>query len=280
MYILLADDQPQVRSALRLLLEHEAKIQRITEVANAQDLLTQAQTSQPDLLLLDWELPGLDNLNLLLALRERCPNLPIIALSGRLEARQMALEAGVDAFISKGEPPEQLLMTLYKVKNGGYKKMKQELVKDWMSREVVTISPETTLPEAHHMMTEQQIRRLPVMKKNLLVGIVTLGDVREAEPSDATSLNVWEMNYLLLKLKIERVMTRNPITISGRVTIGQAAQVMLEHKVSGLPVIDSDGNLVGIITESDIFRIVVQKWGRIEPVKNIKVVSLEEKHVI
>ncbi len=80
------------------------------------------------------------------ALRERRPNLPVIALSGRLEARQMALDAGVDAFVSKGEPPEQLLTTLYKVKNGGYKKMKQELVKDWMSREVVIISPETTLP--------------------------------------------------------------------------------------------------------------------------------------
>jgi CBS domain-containing protein len=116
-------------------------------------------------------------------------------------------------------------------------------------------------------MTEKQIRRLPVMKKNLLVGIITRGDVREAEPSDVTSLNIWEMNYLLSKLKIKRVMTPNPITISGKVTIGEAAQVMLEHKVSGLPVIDHNGNLVGIITESDIFRIVIQKWGRIEPVQ-------------
>jgi len=138
--------------------------------------------------------------------------------------------------------------------------MKQELVKDWMVHEVVTITPEVTLPEAHRLMTDHHIRRLPVVKNDRLVGIVTRGDVRGAEPSGATSLSIWELNYLLAKLKIEEIMTRHPVTISPEAAIGQAAQVMLEHKISGLPVVDREGQVVGIITESDIFRMVVQAW--------------------
>jgi CBS domain-containing protein len=147
--------------------------------------------------------------------------------------------------------------------------MKQELVKDWMTRNVVTITPDTTLPEAHRLMTEKRVRRLPVMKNNLLVGIVTLGDVRGAEPSGATSLSIWEVNYLLSKLKIEEIMTRNLLTISSNATIGQAAEVMLEHKVSGLPVVDRDKQLVGIITESDIFRMVVHAWREVEIIEPV-----------
>lgn len=140
--------------------------------------------------------------------------------------------------------------------------MKQELVEDWMTCEVVTITPDTTLPEAHRLMTENQIRRLPVMKNGHLVGIVTRGDVRGAEASDATSLSIWELHYLIAKVKIEGVMTPDPITISQDATIGDAARVMLENKISGLPVVDGDGKLAGIITESDIFRILVQEWSK------------------
>lgn len=138
--------------------------------------------------------------------------------------------------------------------------MKQELVKDWMTRDVVTITPDTTLPDAHRLMDEKGIRRLPVLKDDRLVGIVTRGDVRGAEPSSATSLSIWELHYLLAKLTITEVMTRNPITISQDATIGKAAQVMLDSRISGLPVVDSGGKVVGIITESDIFRMVVQRW--------------------
>jgi len=141
--------------------------------------------------------------------------------------------------------------------------MRQELVKNWMSKDVVTIPPDTNLFDAHQLMTEKQIRRLPVVKKGDVIGIVTLGDVREAEPSNATSLTVWEMNYLLAKLKIQRIMTPSPITISEDATLGQAAQTMLEQKISGLPALDSNGKLAGIITESDIFRLVVEKWGEV-----------------
>jgi CBS domain-containing protein len=142
--------------------------------------------------------------------------------------------------------------------------MKQELVKNWMTRNVIVVGPETGLAEAHRLMTTHRIRRLPVVKHGRLIGIVTLGDVREAEPSDATSLSIWEINYLLAQLKIEKIMTSNPITISPEATIGEAAQLMLEHKISGLPVAAKDGQIVGIITESDIFRMVVQAWTQTE----------------
>lgn len=138
--------------------------------------------------------------------------------------------------------------------------MKQELVGDWMTRDVVSITSDTTLPEAHRLMTDNQIRRLPVMDKGRLVGIVTLGDVRGAEASNATSLSIWELQYLITKIKVKEIMSHNPITISQTATIGEAAQLMLDNKISGLPVVDEQGRVVGIITESDIFRIVVQEW--------------------
>lgn len=138
--------------------------------------------------------------------------------------------------------------------------MKQELVKDWMTRDVITVTPDMNLPEAHRLMADHQIRRLPVVKNGKLMGMVTRGDVRGAEPSDASSLSIWEMNYLLAKLRIEKVMTRDPITISEDATIGEAAKAMLEKKISGLPVVDDQNQVAGIITESDIFRLVVQNW--------------------
>ncbi len=138
--------------------------------------------------------------------------------------------------------------------------MKQELVKNWMNPNVITVSPDTALPEAHRLMTEHRIRRLPVLQDGRLVGIVTLGDVREAEPSNATSLSIWELNYLLSRLPVAEIMTEAPKTVSQDATVGEAAHIMLTHKVSGLPVVDNAGIVVGIVTESDIFRMVAQEW--------------------
>jgi len=142
--------------------------------------------------------------------------------------------------------------------------VKQELVKHWMSREIISVTPDTTLPEVHSLMNDYKIRRVPVIKKGELVGIVTIGDVREAEPSAATSLSVWEVNYLVTHLKAKEIMTRNPMAISADATISEAARIMLESKVSGLPVVNGNNSVVGVITESDIFRVVVQEWGRKE----------------
>ncbi len=136
--------------------------------------------------------------------------------------------------------------------------MKKNLVRDWMTPRPITIDPRTTLPEAHKLMKQSQIRRLPVVDQGKVVGILTLGDVREASPSDATSLSIFELNFLLARLTVDHIMTRDPIVVSPTTTIRQAAQIMLEYKIGGLPVVDGDV-LVGIITESDIFRVLVQE---------------------
>jgi acetoin utilization protein AcuB len=144
--------------------------------------------------------------------------------------------------------------------------MKKELVKDWMTHDVITISSQSTLPEAHQIMMNEEIRRLPVVDDHgRLVGIITLGDVRGAQPSPATSLSIWELNYLLSSLRVEKIMTPDPITINIEATIGEAARTMLENRLSGLPVIDNGGKLAGIITESDIFSMVVlHEWSEDE----------------
>lgn len=142
--------------------------------------------------------------------------------------------------------------------------MKQELIKDWMTRNVITVTPETTLPMAHKLMDEHKVRRLPVIENGQLLGIITRGDVRGAEPSQATSLSIWELNYLLANLQIVEIMTTDPITVSLEATISEAAQIMLANKISGLPVLDNSGDVVGIITESDIFRLVVKHWRETE----------------
>ena len=142
--------------------------------------------------------------------------------------------------------------------------MKKELVQDWMTKDVISVTVDTSLPEAHQIMMNEEIRRLPIVDaNNKLKGIVTLGDVRGAQPSPATSLSIWELNYLLSSLKIKEIMTPDPLTLNGHATIGEAARTMLEHRISGLPVVDDAGLLVGIITESDIFSMVVlHEWNQ------------------
>ncbi len=136
--------------------------------------------------------------------------------------------------------------------------MIKTLVRDRMSPNPITIDPKTALPEAHKLMKECHIRRLPVVDHGELVGIVTLGDIREAGASDMKSLSIFELHYLLAKLTVDKIMTPDPITLSPNSTIGEAAGIMLENKISGLPVVDN-GRLVGIITESDIFRVLVKE---------------------
>lgn len=112
MQILLADDNPEVRSALRLLLEQEPTLALVTEAVNTEGLLAHLSESCPTAVLLDWELPGLHNSDFLRILRSCCPEMKVIALSSKFEAQQEALAARVDAFISKSEPPEKILTTI------------------------------------------------------------------------------------------------------------------------------------------------------------------------
>ena len=140
--------------------------------------------------------------------------------------------------------------------------MKTTKVSEWMSRDVITVQPGTTLPEAHSIMRSLGIRRLPVIDNHeRLVGIITLGDIRSAEASPATTLSIWELNYLIARLKVKEIMTKNPLTVQPNSTIGSAAMIMHENKIGGVPVVDESGKLVGIITESDIFEMVVlHEW--------------------
>lgn len=135
--------------------------------------------------------------------------------------------------------------------------MESQLVQDWMTRNPISITGKTTLPQAHRLMKENSIRHLPVVDNDRLVGIVTLGDVRQASASDAPSLSIFELQYILARCQVREIMTRNPITATPTTAVAHAARLMLEHEIRGLPVIEQ-GKLVGIITESDIFRMLVR----------------------
>jgi CBS domain-containing protein len=144
------------------------------------------------------------------------------------------------------------------VKGNFTMKIFEEKVQNWMSQEVVSVTPKTSIARATITMNEHFIRRLPVVNDGKLVGIVTKGDLREAQPSDATSLSIWELNYLLADLTVDKIMTRNVLTIAPDAPLIDAAEIMLNEKISGLPVVDDHGRLIGVISESDIFRMVIQ----------------------
>ena len=136
----------------------------------------------------------------------------------------------------------------------------QILVKEWMSAPVHVIEEQTSVADAYNNMMQSGIRRLPVVEAGRMVGIVTLGDLREARPSPVSSLSIYELNYLLAKLTVGQVMTHRPYTVTPNTPIQQAARIMLERKVGGLPVVAEGDRVIGIITESDIFRMLVDQW--------------------
>lgn len=129
-------------------------------------------------------------------------------------------------------------------------------VQDYMSMNPVTVTPESTLGEALNLMKERSIRRLPVVSKGDVVGLVTEQDLMKASPSSATSLSVWEINYLFPKIKIKNIMTREIFTVAPETILEKAALIMQENNISTLPVLKGD-QLVGIITESDIFKAFI-----------------------
>ncbi|ACB10006.1 MULTISPECIES: CBS and ACT domain-containing protein [Thermotoga] len=135
------------------------------------------------------------------------------------------------------------------------------LVKDFMTRNPITIAPETSFSEALKLMKQNKIKRLIVMKDEKIVGIVTEKDLLYASPSKATTLNIWELHYLLSKLKIEEIMTKDVVTVNENTPIEDAARIMEEKDISGLPVVDDAGHLVGIITQTDIFKVFVEIFG-------------------
>ena len=133
------------------------------------------------------------------------------------------------------------------------------VVRDYMSSPVVTVTPETSFQDALALLRQRKIRRVPVVDQaGSLVGIITERDLLHAAPSPATSLSVWELNYLLWRLQVEGLMTRKVLTVQPDTPLQDAAQLMLEHKFGGLPVVDDHHQVVGVITETDIFRVFVK----------------------
>ncbi len=135
------------------------------------------------------------------------------------------------------------------------------LVGSRMSKPVYTISPETSLDDALSIMEKEHIRRLPVVDRDgSLVGIVTEQDLIKASPSEATLLDKWEIKSLMSTLPVEKVMTRQVITLTEDVLLEEAARIMADRKVSGLPVVRGN-KVVGMLTESDIFKIFLEMMG-------------------
>src|SRR3990170_1756970 len=135
------------------------------------------------------------------------------------------------------------------------------LVKERMSQHPILYAPDMSISEALNLMKKEKIRRLPVVDKNgHLVGIVSDKDLLHASPSPATSLSVWEITYLMGKITVADVMTKQVITVTEDTPVEDAARIMADNKIGGLPVV-KDGNVIGIITETDLFRLFLELLG-------------------
>jgi acetoin utilization protein AcuB len=135
------------------------------------------------------------------------------------------------------------------------------LVQHWMTRDVVTVEAGTPFLEARLLMKEKRIRHLPVVERGKLVGVVTDRDLKEAAPSGATTLDVYEVNYLLLKMTVRDLIKKTPITVKPTNSVEKAALLMHDHRIGCLPVVDEAGALVGMITEMDLLGVMVEILG-------------------
>lgn len=134
------------------------------------------------------------------------------------------------------------------------------LVNERMSHPVITVSPDTAIMDALRLMESEHIRRAPVVKEGKLVGIVAQKDLLNASPSPVTSLSVWEIHDLVSKISVKRVMTPHVITVEEDTPLEEAARLMADHKIGGLPVLHHD-RITGIITETDLFKTFLEMLG-------------------
>jgi acetoin utilization protein AcuB len=148
------------------------------------------------------------------------------------------------------------------------------LVGERMSHPIISIAPDMPVHDALNMFKRERIRRAPVVKEGKLVGIVSDKDLLNASPSPASSLSVWEMNYLLSKITVSEVMSKKVITVAEDTPIEEAARIMADNKIGGLPVM-RDNHVVGIITETDLFKIFLELMGARE--KGVRVTALIEE---
>lgn len=152
-------------------------------------------------------------------------------------------------------------------------------VKDFMTRKVVYISPDTTIAHAADIMRDQKLHRLPVIENDKLVGLVTEGTIAEASPSKATSLSIYEMNYLLNKTKVKDAMIHDVVTISQYASLEDATYLMLKNKIGILPVVDNE-QVYGVITDRDIFKAFLEVSGYGEKGVRMRFVTEDEVGVL
>ena len=145
------------------------------------------------------------------------------------------------------------------------------IVKEVMRTNVICASSDTKATEVKNMMTENNVSKLPVVDNGKLVGIVTKNDLLKAEPSSATTLDMFEISYLLSKLTVKKIMNTKVISVGPNEVVEEAARIMVDNKISCLPVVDGDA-LIGIITKSDLFHMFTEMFGARE--KGVRVVAL------
>lgn len=146
------------------------------------------------------------------------------------------------------------------------------LVGERMSHPVISIQPDVPIQDALAMMRKEHVHRFPVVdKRGRMIGIISETDILHASPSEATSLSMWEIHHLLSKITVQKAMVKDVITVTESTPIEEAARIMADNGVSGLPVI-RDGKVIGIITESDLFKIFLELFGAREP--GIRVTAL------
>lgn len=152
-------------------------------------------------------------------------------------------------------------------------------VRQFMTTQVFTVTPEESIADTMALMREKKISRMPVVEKGKLVGIVSDGDLREVSPSPATTLSVFELNYLIAKTPIREVGFKKVVTCHPDTKIEDAALLMRDHNIGGLPVID-EGKIVGIITESDILDAFLDIMGFLSPGQRVMIETKNEAGVM
>lgn len=154
------------------------------------------------------------------------------------------------------------------------------LVRKWMSKNPIIIEESASLSQAINLLKEHKIRRVPVLKKGQLVGIISDRDLKEASPSKVTSLDIWELHYLMSKIEVRSIMTKNPITVSPDTTLERAAILMFDNRIGGLPVVDKEGKLVGILTEQDVFKALINITGARFAANRISIIIADQPGTI
>ena len=135
------------------------------------------------------------------------------------------------------------------------------LVRNWMSKKLITIDENNSMQTAMKLLKEHDIRMLPVMRGDNLVGVLTDRDIKRASASDATALEIHELIFLISQIKAKEIMSKNPITVPPDFTLEETAEVLLKNKISGAPVVDQAGKIVGTITQTDLFNSLISLTG-------------------